>query len=113
MTNQKMANAYKTQQVMTASPEQLTLLLYNGALRFLNESIQSMQQGCCLAAWIECFRLEIVGLRYRGVGLVVLAMLSSLVGFYRRSPFVDSSCYIITSLSLIHISEPTRLGMIS
>ena len=30
---------------MTASPEQLTLLLYNGALRFLNESIQAMEQG--------------------------------------------------------------------
>jgi len=39
-----MANAYKNQQVMTASPEQLTLLLYNGALRFLNESIQAMEQ---------------------------------------------------------------------
>ena len=45
MTNQQMANAYKNQQVMTASPEQLTLLLYNGALRFLNESIQAMEQG--------------------------------------------------------------------
>lgn len=44
MTNQQMANAYKNQQVMTASPEQLTLLLYNGALRFLNESIQAMEQ---------------------------------------------------------------------
>lgn len=40
-----MANAYKNQQIMTASPEQLTLLLYNGALRFLNESIQAMEQG--------------------------------------------------------------------
>lgn len=40
-----MANAYKNQQVMTASPEQLTLLLYNGALRFLNESIQAMEEG--------------------------------------------------------------------
>ena len=30
---------------MTASPEQLTLLLYNGALRFLNESISAMEQG--------------------------------------------------------------------
>ncbi|HZK54561.1 MAG TPA: flagellar export chaperone FliS [Desulfosporosinus sp.] len=45
MTNQQMANAYKNQQVMTASPEQLTLLLYNGALRFLNESMQAMEQG--------------------------------------------------------------------
>lgn len=40
-----MANAYKNQQIMSASPEQLTLLLYNGALRFLNESIQAMEQG--------------------------------------------------------------------
>lgn len=45
MNNMAMANAYKNQQIMTASPEQLTLLLYNGALRFLNESIQAMEQG--------------------------------------------------------------------
>ena len=41
----QMANAYKNQQVMTSSPEQLTLLLYNGALRFLNESISALEQG--------------------------------------------------------------------
>lgn len=45
MLNSQMANAYKNQQVMTSSPEQLTLLLYNGALRFLNESILAMEQG--------------------------------------------------------------------
>ncbi|HBP63671.1 MAG TPA: flagellar export chaperone FliS [Desulfosporosinus sp.] len=45
MTNTQMANAYKNQQVMTASPEQLSLLLYNGALRFLNETISAMEQG--------------------------------------------------------------------
>ena len=45
MVNQQMANAYKNQQVMTSSPEQLTLLLYNGALRFLTESILAMEQG--------------------------------------------------------------------
>ncbi|MBC2721905.1 flagellar export chaperone FliS [Desulfosporosinus sp.] len=45
MINSQMANAYKNQQVMTASPEQLTLLLYNGALRFLTESILAMEQG--------------------------------------------------------------------
>ncbi|HWQ43601.1 MAG TPA: flagellar export chaperone FliS [Desulfosporosinus sp.] len=44
MVNPQMANAYKKQQAMTASPEQLTLLLYNGALRFLTESIQAMEQ---------------------------------------------------------------------
>jgi flagellar protein FliS len=40
-----MANAYKNQQIMTSSPEQLTLLLYNGALRFLTESILALEQG--------------------------------------------------------------------
>lgn len=39
------ANAYKNQQILTASPEQLTLLLYNGALRFLNEAIQALEEG--------------------------------------------------------------------
>lgn len=43
--NTQMADAYKNQQVMTASPEQLTLLLYNGALKFLTESILAMEQG--------------------------------------------------------------------
>lgn len=38
------ANAYKTQQVMTASPEELTLMLYNGAIRFTTESIQALEQ---------------------------------------------------------------------
>lgn len=45
MMNSQMANVYKTQQVLTSSPQQLTLLLYNGALRFLNESILAMEQG--------------------------------------------------------------------
>ena len=44
MVNTQMASAYKNQQILTASPEQLTLLLYNGALRFLNESILAMEQ---------------------------------------------------------------------
>jgi len=38
------ANAYKRQQIMTASPEELTLMLYNGAIRFVNESIQAIEQ---------------------------------------------------------------------
>lgn len=38
-------NSYKNQQIMTSSPEQLTLLLYNGALRFLKESISAIEQG--------------------------------------------------------------------
>lgn len=45
MVYSQMANVYKNQQIMSAAPEQLTLLLYNGALRFLNESILAMEQG--------------------------------------------------------------------
>jgi len=45
MVNTNTANAYKNQQIMTASPAELTLLLYNGALRFVTESITSIEQG--------------------------------------------------------------------
>ena len=34
------AEAYKRQQVMTATPEALTLMLYNGALRFMKEGLE-------------------------------------------------------------------------
>ncbi|MPL97839.1 Flagellar secretion chaperone FliS [bioreactor metagenome] len=37
-----MAHTYKNQQIMTASPEDLTLMLYNGAIRFVAESIQAI-----------------------------------------------------------------------
>lgn len=39
------ANMYKNQQIMTAPPEELTLMLYNGAIRFINESMQALDQG--------------------------------------------------------------------
>lgn len=39
------ANAYKNQQIMTASPEELTLMLYNGAIRFVAESMQALEAG--------------------------------------------------------------------
>ena len=45
MINSQIANVYKNQQIITSSPEQLTLLLYNGALRFLSESISALEQG--------------------------------------------------------------------
>ena len=38
------AEAYKRQQVMTATPEALTLMLYNGALRFMKEGIDAMEK---------------------------------------------------------------------
>ncbi|MBP1763071.1 MAG: fliS [Firmicutes bacterium] len=39
------ANAYKQQQIMTAPPEELTLMLYNGAIRFVSESILALDAG--------------------------------------------------------------------
>jgi len=39
------ANAYKQQQIMTAPPEELTLMLYNGAIRFVSESIVALDAG--------------------------------------------------------------------
>lgn len=38
------ANAYKRQQVMTAPPESLTMMLYNGAIRFVTESILAIEK---------------------------------------------------------------------
>jgi len=60
MMNQQMANAYKNQQVMTSSPEQLTLLLYNGALRFLTESIIAMEQGDITKAHKSNLRVQAI-----------------------------------------------------
>ncbi len=38
------ANTYKRQQILTASPEELTLMLYNGAIRFVTESIMAIEK---------------------------------------------------------------------
>jgi len=38
------ANAYKRQQIMSAPPEELTLMLYNGAIRFVTESILAIEK---------------------------------------------------------------------
>lgn len=45
MDAMNMANAYKNQQIMTASPEKLTLMLYNGAIRFIKEAVMALEQG--------------------------------------------------------------------
>lgn len=44
MNTANMANAYKQQQILTASPAELTLMLYNGAIRFINESIKAVNE---------------------------------------------------------------------
>ena len=38
------AEAYKRQQIMTATPEALTLMLYNGCLEFIDEGIQGVKE---------------------------------------------------------------------
>lgn len=43
MTNPA-AEAYKRQQIMTATPEALTLMLYNGCLRFLSEGMKALEE---------------------------------------------------------------------
>lgn len=45
MNSANMAAAYKNQQILTASPEQLTLMLYNGAIRFINASMVALDKG--------------------------------------------------------------------
>lgn len=38
-------HAYQTNAIETASPEQLTLMCYDGALKFLRRAVQSCEQG--------------------------------------------------------------------
>lgn len=38
------AEAYKKQQVMTATPEALTLMLYNGCLKFIKEGVEAIAE---------------------------------------------------------------------
>ena len=38
------AEAYKRQQIMTATPEALTLMLYNGCLKFMNEGMEAIEK---------------------------------------------------------------------
>lgn len=38
------ADAYKKQQVMTATPEALTLMLYNGCLKFIKEGVEGLAE---------------------------------------------------------------------
>ena len=38
------AEAYKQQQLMNAPPEQLTLMLYNGCIRFIEDGMKAVQE---------------------------------------------------------------------
>lgn len=43
MINNK-AEAYKRQQILTATPEALTLMLYNGCLKFMQEGLEALNK---------------------------------------------------------------------
>jgi flagellar protein FliS len=52
------ANAYKQQEILTAPPERLTLMLYNGCLRFMNEAAQAIADKKIQKAHNACMKSE-------------------------------------------------------
>jgi len=53
-------NAYRESAVMTASPEQLVVMLYDGANRFLVQSAAAMRQGSVALAGEKLRRAEAI-----------------------------------------------------
>lgn len=45
MTQQEAYNQYLRSKIMTASPGELTLMLYDGAIRFCNQAIKACEEG--------------------------------------------------------------------
>ena len=52
------AEVYRQQQVMTATPEALTLMLYNGAIKFINESIEATEKKEYEKANTSCIKAQ-------------------------------------------------------
>ena len=52
------AAVYRQQQVMTATPEALTLMLYNGAIKFINESIEATKKKEYEKANTSCIKAQ-------------------------------------------------------
>ncbi len=52
------AEVYRQQQVMTATPEALTLRLYNGAIKFINESIEASKKKEYEKANTSCIKAQ-------------------------------------------------------
>lgn len=52
------AEVYRQQQVMTATPEALTLMLYNGAVKFINESIEASKKKEYEKANTSCIKAQ-------------------------------------------------------
>lgn len=51
-------NTYKQQQVLTATPEQLILMLYNGCIKFMNEAEKAMQDNAIEQAHAACTKAQ-------------------------------------------------------
>ncbi len=52
------ANAYKQQQILTASPEQLILMLYNGCIKFINEAVAGIEEKNIEKTHNSCIRAQ-------------------------------------------------------
>ena len=52
------AEVYRQQQVMTATPEALTLMLYNGAIKFINEIIEASKKKEYEKANTSCIKAQ-------------------------------------------------------
>ena len=52
------ANVYKQQQILTATPEQLILMLYNGCIKFINESAKAIEEKDVQKAHNACIRAQ-------------------------------------------------------
>ena len=59
------AEVYRQQQVMTATPETLTLMLYNGAIKFINESIDATQSKEHEKANTSCIKAQNIVTEFR------------------------------------------------
>ncbi len=52
------ADTYKRQQVLTASPEKLILMLYNGCLKFINEARSGIEEKDILKTNTACQKAQ-------------------------------------------------------
>lgn len=52
------ANVYKQQQILTATPEQLILMLYNGCIKFINEADAAMKNNDIQKTHNACVRAQ-------------------------------------------------------
>ena len=57
---QSRTQAYQGAQVLTASPEQLVVMLYDGAIRFLRQAEAALQEGAYLHAHEKLGRCEAI-----------------------------------------------------